>query len=84
VVDPGCGAPGTSSLYAPPANGPTFGLGTCQFSFAADGEFVTVPAAFTATKGVWIGARAGLFATSPAADGTGGHADFDYFRFTSP
>jgi iron complex outermembrane receptor protein len=35
VVDPGCGAPGTDSLYTPLANGPAFGLGTCQFSYQA-------------------------------------------------
>jgi beta-xylosidase len=55
--------------------------GTCQFSFATDGEFVAVPDAFTATKGVWIGAKVGLFAMSLAAHDAVAHADFDYFRF---
>lgn len=55
--------------------------GTCRFSFALAGEFTTVPDTFIATKGVWIGAKTGIFATGRAANGDGGHADFDYFRF---
>jgi len=62
--------------------------GACRFSHATGGEFITVPDAFTATKGIWIGARMGLFATSPAgngaSNGVSAFADFDHFRFMNP
>ncbi|SEN85990.1 iron complex outermembrane recepter protein [Sphingomonas gellani] len=35
VVDPNCGSAETQSRYVPAANGPGFGLGSCQFSFQA-------------------------------------------------
>jgi len=54
--------------------------GKCQFSFATEEKFIPVPGVFMATKGVWIGAKVGIFAMSPARSGIRGHADFDYFR----
>jgi len=54
--------------------------GTCQFSFATGEKFISVQGMFVATKGVWIGAKVGIFAMSPAKRGIHGHADFDYFR----
>ena len=54
--------------------------GGCAFSYATHGEFVAIPEPFTARQGVWIGARAGLYASRTG--NTTGHADFDYFRFT--
>ena len=54
--------------------------GKCQFSFATEEEFIPVPGIFMATKGVWIGAKVGIFAMSSATGGFRGHADFDYFR----
>jgi hypothetical protein len=35
---------------------------------------------FTVKGGVWVGARVGLFALSPAAEIPPAHADFDWFR----
>ena len=55
--------------------------GKCQFSFATEEKFIPVSGVFMATKGVWIGAKVGIFAMSPATGGFRGHADFDYFRF---
>jgi hypothetical protein len=55
--------------------------GKYQFSFATEEKFSPVPGVFMATKGVWIGAKVGIFAMSPATSAIRGHADFDYFRF---
>lgn len=57
--------------------------GRCEFSFAQGNDFVSLPDTFIATKGVWIGARLGIYAVVPGAGGCGGHADFKYFRFAS-
>lgn len=57
--------------------------GSCAFSFAFnDGPFEAVPAAFQASAGVWVGAKVGLYSLAPG-EVAGGHADFDYFRFSS-
>ena len=54
--------------------------GECTFAFATDaGKFTPVEKTFQAQPGVWIGARVGIYSTRTAA--SGGHADFDYFRF---
>jgi beta-xylosidase len=57
--------------------------GLCRFSFAADEglTFTTIPHTFQAQAGVWIGAKIGIYSLK-AAEGAGGHADFDYFRFS--
>jgi len=54
--------------------------GKCRFSFATGEKFIPVPDVFMAAKGVWIGAKVGIFAMSPATNGVRGHGDFDYFR----
>ena len=55
--------------------------GKCAFAASADGKaFTTGAECFQAQPGVWIGARVGLYSTR--AGGAGGHADFDYFRFS--
>ncbi len=55
--------------------------GVCEFGYASQKTSVTLPDRFTATPGVWIGARIGLFASQTGLAGAGGQADFDYFRF---
>lgn len=53
----------------------------CTFAFSNDGEsFTTAGRDFTATCGHWVGAKAGLFASAPAAAGSRGCADFAWFR----
>jgi len=56
--------------------------GACQFGFAAREGWVTVPRTFPAHKGIWIGAKVGLFSRKRTAGTAAGHADFDYFRFS--
>jgi beta-xylosidase len=52
-----------------------------RFSFSGDGHrFEPIGEAFTVKGGVWVGARVGLFALSPAAETPPAHADFDWFR----
>jgi beta-xylosidase len=55
--------------------------GLCRFSFATNGNFVEVPRTFAARKGVWIGAKVGLYSRKRLVTGPSGFADFDYFRF---
>ena len=56
--------------------------GKCEFGFeTGEAERVTLPEGYTATKGVWIGAKAGIYAARTRGESTGGHVDFDYFRF---
>lgn len=58
--------------------------GQCTFSASTDGRsFETLGSDFQAEEGRWIGAKVGLFAISTSAEGAG-HADFEYFRFSSP
>jgi len=54
----------------------------CQFSCSNDGkEFFTVGDSFTAKKGLWIGAKVGLFATRTTyKPGEVGYTDVDWFR----
>ncbi len=54
--------------------------GLCRFGYAEDGEAMKfIDPLFQSVKGRWIGAKVGLFCLT--ADGRGGWADFDYFRF---
>ncbi|MFZ5494766.1 MAG: glycoside hydrolase 43 family protein [Verrucomicrobiota bacterium] len=58
--------------------------GECRFAFSTDGErFIDAGREFTATTGHWVGAKVGLFASSPATAPQRGHADFDWFRVES-
>jgi hypothetical protein len=60
--------------------------GACRFSFAygadtaAAGEMHAIDTVFAARAGRWVGTQIGLFAAGPS----GGHADFDYLRFSAP
>jgi beta-xylosidase len=56
--------------------------GLCIFSFALDDNFTAISQTFTARKGVWIGAKVGLYSVKRLADEPAGHVDVDYFRFT--
>jgi beta-xylosidase len=57
--------------------------GKCTFRFSeGDCEATSVPIAFQATAGVWIGAKVGLYSLSQSK-ASGGYADFDYFRFSA-
>ena len=56
--------------------------GLCTFSFATrDDDFVTIPQTFPARKGVWIGAKLGLYSLKRFKYTPAGHVDIDYFRF---
>jgi len=55
--------------------------GLCVFSFGSGGDFVTIPQTFTAQKGVWIGAKVGLYSQKRLEHAKSGHVDFSYFRF---
>lgn len=56
--------------------------GTCIFKFAADDDnFTTIPQTFTARKGVWIGAKVGLYSLKRLETAPSGYVDIKYFRF---
>ena len=42
---------------------------------------MTIPQTYTARKGVWIGAKVGLYSQKRHQHKPSGHADIDYFRF---
>ena len=54
--------------------------GLCHFSFAMADGFIAINHTFQAQKGVWIGAKIGLY--SIKKNQTAGHVDVDYFRFS--
>jgi hypothetical protein len=60
--------------------------GECEFSFATgDGPFSSPPKTFKAREGGWIGAKTGLFSLAERVrTRRPGHADFDYFRYSTP
>ena len=55
--------------------------GHCAFKFGAGDNWVTIPQTFAARKGVWIGAKVGLYSLKRFNLTQSGHADFNYFRF---
>jgi beta-xylosidase len=55
--------------------------GLCIFSFAVENNFVTIPETLQAQKGVWIGAKVGLFSLKRVENTVAGHVDADYFHF---
>jgi len=55
--------------------------GLCIFSFAFAEDFVTISQTFTARKGVWIGAKLGLYSLKHIKNAAAGYVDVDYFRF---
>lgn len=56
--------------------------GKCRLGFLDTGGFSALAEDFQAREGKWIGARVGLYCTTPAGPGSG-QADFNYFRFSS-
>ena len=56
--------------------------GLCHFSFAEARDFMEVPHSYQAQKGVWIGAKVGLYSVKRAESMAAGHVDMDYFRFS--
>ncbi|MGH7952700.1 MAG: glycoside hydrolase family 43 protein [Limisphaerales bacterium] len=54
--------------------------GLCIFSFGTDENFATIPQTFAARKGVWIGAKLGLYGLK-RLNASAGYVDVDYFRF---
>lgn len=55
--------------------------GKCLLAFSINGNWSTLPQSFQATKGMWIGAKLGLYSLKRGQDAPAGHVDFDYFRF---
>jgi hypothetical protein len=58
--------------------------GDSRFSIDAGGAKHAFEHVFWAKPGRWIGAKVGVFASSPAGTKPVGHADFEYFRFVPP
>ena len=57
------------------------GEGIAHFSYSKDGTtFVSLPDAFKAVQGVWIGAKVGLFNVNPSIVKSTGYMDVDWFR----
>ena len=57
--------------------------GLCTFGFGENGNSTAVSPTFAARKGVWIGAKVGLYSIKRNASAPSGHADFFYFRFAA-
>ncbi|HEY3762927.1 MAG TPA: glycoside hydrolase 43 family protein [Verrucomicrobiae bacterium] len=57
--------------------------GVCAFSYSAVDGFISIPETFQAEKGVWIGAKVGLYSINRRKSKTAGHVDVDYLRFGS-
>ncbi len=54
----------------------------CRFFYSTDNkDFHLLGPGFTATQGVWIGAKVGLFSLDPNINAKKGFADVDWFRF---
>jgi beta-xylosidase len=56
--------------------------GLCHFHFATDGRFERIPQVFTARRGIWMGAKVGVYALNRQPQEAVGQADFDYCRFS--
>lgn len=53
----------------------------CSFSYSfTGGDYQSIGQKFTATEGLWIGAKVGLFNVNPNIADSKGYADFDWFR----
>jgi len=53
----------------------------CSFSYSLDGEnYSELGARYPMTAGTWIGAKVGIFSSSPNIVRGKGYADFDWFR----
>jgi beta-xylosidase len=53
----------------------------CTFKFAVDDNFIAIPQKFAARKGVWIGAKVGLYSLKRLETAPSGYVDIKYFRF---
>ena len=56
--------------------------GRCSLAFSDGAAFSAVPQPVQAQKGIWIGARVGLYSIKRVQNAPAGHADVDYFRFS--
>jgi beta-xylosidase len=56
--------------------------GLCTFSYVADEKAVPIPEVFAARKGVWIGAKLGLYSLKRLETAPSGYVDIKYFRFS--
>ena len=56
-----------------------------SFSFSLDdgATWTALGEPFAARKGIWVGARVGVFALAPADAAASGHADVEWFRVTA-
>jgi beta-xylosidase/cephalosporin-C deacetylase-like acetyl esterase len=54
----------------------------CTFQYSVDGRtFTPLGKVFVAREGQWVGAKVGLFCTTPGVQKKRGYADVDWFRF---
>ena len=54
----------------------------CSFYYSLDGkDYTSIGEKFKAVKGMWIGAKVGLFNVNPNIVESKGYSDFDWFRF---
>lgn len=57
---------------------------TCRYSYSLDGiSYTQLGGTYAVLPGTWIGAKTGIFCSSPNVVPAPGHADFDYFRIQS-
>jgi beta-xylosidase len=56
--------------------------GLCFFEVDVGGHSLALSEKFRATKGVWVGAKIGLYVRKPLQTSPGGHADFACFKFS--
>ena len=55
----------------------------CSFSYSTDGtSYQQIGKMFVAREGQWVGAKVGVFSSSPFDSKKSGHADLDWFRIT--
>ncbi len=57
--------------------------GMCAFAYATGNDFTELPQPYQARKGMWIGAKVGLYCVKEDVSSSSGHADIDYFRLNS-
>jgi len=55
--------------------------GSCHFSFTDAGDFMEIPHPYQAQKGIWIGAKIGLYSVKRTENAPSGHVNVDYLRF---
>ncbi|MGA3287302.1 MAG: glycoside hydrolase 43 family protein [Bacteroidota bacterium] len=56
----------------------------CRFSYSEDGSvFKPLGKEFVAREGKWIGAKVGIFSSSPFESISNGYSDFDWFRINN-